>query len=215
MIIKTQKNWGIAMRPHSMKVKNLVVAVLIAGAAFGMTAAKAATFILTFTQVGTPGNGCCGPFDVSAILQATPSGGNYDITGISGIVTQNGNPFAITGLIPAPNDPGDYFAFDNVIFANAGNAPYSFDSGGVGFYAAGVYNYYPAEPNTAFNVWGNGGSSGTLGTTASYDVNTSFNGTYSISAAPEPAVWAIMLLGFFGVGFMLRRTRDASTFTAA
>ena len=45
------------MRPHSMKVKNLVVAVLIAGAAFGMTAAKAATFILTFTQVGTPGNG--------------------------------------------------------------------------------------------------------------------------------------------------------------
>jgi len=194
----------------TMKMKNLAVAVLMAGAAFGMTAANATTFLFTFTQVGTPSNGCCGPFDVSATLQATASGGNYDITSItSGTVTQNGTPFAITGLMTPPNDAGGYFGFDNVIVANAGNAPYTLDSGGIGFLAAGVPNlYFPSEPITAFNVWGNGGTSGTLGTTASNDVNTSFNGTYSITAAvPEPSTWAMVILGFAGIGFVAYRRK--------
>jgi hypothetical protein len=196
-----------------MKMRNLVAAALMAGAAFGMTAAKASPFLLTFTQVGTPGNGCCGPFDVSAILQATASGNNYDITGISGTVTQNGTPFAITGLMTPPNDPGGYFGFDNVILANAGNAPYSLDSGGIGFLAADVSNFYfPSEPTTAFNVWGNGGTSGTLATTASYDVNTSFNGTYSISAVPESSTWAMLVLGFAGIGFMAYRRKSKPAF---
>ena len=95
-----------------------------------------------------------------------------------------------------------------MIFANAGNAPYSLDTGGIGFYAAGVSNFYfPSEPTTGFNVWGNGGTSGTLATTASYDVNTSFNGTYSISAVPEASTWAMMLLGFFGLGIMAYRRK--------
>jgi hypothetical protein len=199
-----------------MKIRNLAVTALMAVAVFGMTAANASTFLLTFTQAGTPSNGCCGPFDVSAILQANANGGNYDITSITGTVTQNGTSFAITGLLPPPNDPGGYFAFDNVIFANAGNAPYSLDSGGLGFNAAGVFNFYSppggAEPITTFNVWGNGGASGTLGTTASNNVNTSFNGTYSISAVPEPATWAMMLLGFAGVGFMAYRRKSKTAF---
>jgi PEP-CTERM motif len=205
-----------------MKMKNAAVAVLMAAAAFGVTSAKATTFLFDFTQSGTPSNGCCGPFDVSATLQANAIGGNYDITGITGTVTQNGTSFAITGLAPPPNDPGGYFGFDNVILANAGSAPYSLDSGGLGFYAAGVPNFYsPSDPTTTFNVWGNGGTSGTLGTTASYDVNTPFNGTYSIltvsgvSAVPEPSTWAMMILGFAGVGFMAYRRKDKMGLRAA
>jgi hypothetical protein len=199
-----------------MKFRNLATAALMAGAVFGVTTANAETFYLTFTQAGTPGNGCCGPFDVSATLQATASGGDYDITGISGTVTQNGTPFAITGLIAPPSDPGNYFGFDNVIVANSGNAPFSLDSGGVGFYAAGISNYYsPSEPNTAFNVYGDGGSSGTLSTTASYDVNTPFNGAYSIFAAPEPATWGLMLFGVGGLGAVMRIQRRKQAFAAA
>jgi hypothetical protein len=194
-----------------MKARNLLAALLVMAAAFGMTAAKASTFLLTFTQVGTPGNGCCGPFDVSAILQATANGGNYDITGISGTVTQNGTPFAITGLGTPPNDPGGYFGFDNVIFSNGGQAPYSLSTGGIGFYAAGIYNFYPNDPNTFFNVWDNGSPSGVLGTTASYDVNTSFNGNYSITAVPEPSTWAMLILGFGGIGFLAHRRRQNGT----
>lgn len=189
-----------------MKARNLIAALLVMGAAFGMTAAKASTFLLTFTQVGTPGNGCCGPFDVSAILQATANGNNYDITGISGTVTQNGTPFAITGLGTPSSDPGGYFSFDNVIFSSGGHAPYSLDVGGIGFYVAGIYNFYPAEPNAFFNVWDNGSPSGILGTTASYDVNTPFNGHYSITAVPEPSTWAMLILGFGGVGFLDRKS---------
>jgi hypothetical protein len=205
-----------------MKIKNLVLAILMASVGFGMTAAKAATFLLTFTQSGTPGNGCCGPFDVSATLQANANGGNYDITSITGTVTQAGTSYAITGLMPPPNDPGGLFGFDNIIFANAGSAPFTFDNGGIGFYAAGIFNYYtPGNPNgnvdphAAFNVWGDGGSLGTLATTASYDANTNFNGTYSISAVPEPSTWAMMILGFAGVGFMTYRRRNQAALRAA
>jgi hypothetical protein len=198
-----------------MNGKNLAVAVAMTGVAFGMTAAHASTFLLTFTQAGTPGNGCCGPFDVSAALQATADGSNYDITGITGTVTQDGTSFAISGLVPPPNDPGGLFGFNNTIIANGGAAPYSLDSGGIGFYVDGIFNYYtPGNPNgnvdpeATFNLYGNGGSSGTVSTTASYDANTTFNGTYSITAAvPESSTWAMMILGFFGVGFMAYRRK--------
>jgi PEP-CTERM motif-containing protein len=195
-----------------MKMKNLAGAVVLAVAAFGITAANASTFLLTFTQVGTPSNGCCGPFDVSATLDAIANGGNYDVIGITGTVTQNGTPFAITGLIAPPNDPGNFFGFDNVILANAGDAPFSLDTGGIGFYVAGISNFYfPGEPTTTFNVWGTGGSTGTLGTTASNNVNTSFDGTYTISAVPEPSTWAMMILGFAGVGLMRYRREKKPT----
>jgi hypothetical protein len=169
--------------------------------------AKAAVFDFTFTQVGTPTNGCCGPFDVSATLVATPSGSNYDIVSIDGTVTQDGTPYAITGLVSPPNDPGDYFNFDNLIISTAGGAPYSLDAtGGVAFYAAGITNYYPSDPNAVFNIWGNGGTSGTLGTTASNDVNTSFNGIYSITAAtPLPSTSLMLLSGLVGFGFLAYR----------
>jgi hypothetical protein len=188
-----------------MRLKMLAAAAALLS--LPVVSANATTFELTFTQVGTPGNGCCGPFDVTAYLQATPNGNNFDITAIAGTVTQDGTSYAITGLIAPPNDPGDYFDFDNIIFSTGGVAPFSLDTGGIGFYAAGVYNYYPADPAAAFNVWGDGGSSATLATTASYDVNTSFNGNYiinvgdySLTETPLPASWTMMLLGLAGLG---------------
>ena len=98
-------------KANVVKRRHLAAVALVTSTLFGVTAANAETFLLTFTQVGTPSNGCCGPFDVSATLQATASGSNYDITSITGTVTQNGAPFAITGLIAAPSDPGGYFWF--------------------------------------------------------------------------------------------------------
>jgi|SRR5665213_1074348 len=203
-----------------IRAGNLVAAVLMTAGALGITSAKATTytyFDLTFTQAGTPGNGCCGPFDVSAVLQTVASGGNFDVVGITGSVSQGGTPYAITGLIPAPSDPGNYFGFDNLVVTTGGVAPYSLDNGGVAFYDAGITNYYyPSEPNTGFNVYGDGGTSATLSTTGSYDVNTSFNGTYSLTAAvPEPSTWAMMILGFLGVGFMAYRKKSSRSFGLA
>jgi hypothetical protein len=205
-----------------INMKTLALGIAMAAAAWGVTTAEAATFLLTFTQSGTPSNGCCGPFDVSATLQATANGGNYDVTGIAGSVTQNGTPFVITGLLAPPNDPGGFFGFDNIIFANSGFAPFTLDSGGIGFVAAGIFDFYLSDPAATFNVWGNGGTSATLGTTASYDVNTPFNGIYSITAipsaasgVPEPSTWTMMILGFAGVGYSAYRRKSKPTLTTA
>jgi choice-of-anchor C domain-containing protein len=49
----------------------------------------------------------------------------------------------------------------------------------------------------------------------SADTNTSYGpviGDVSISAVPEPATWAMMVLGFFGIGFMAHRRRSKPAF---
>jgi len=191
----------------------------LAGTALQSSLASADTFFdLTFTQVGTPSNGCCGPFNVSAILDTVQSGSDFAIVGISGSVNQ-GDPataYNITGLISPPSDPGNYFGFNNIVYSGLS---YTFDTGGVGFYANGGPNYYPADPSTAYNIYDNGAPNGILSTTASYDVNTPFNGTYSItelSATPLPAALPLFASGLGGLGLLgWRRKRKNAAAIAA
>ena len=87
--------------------------------------------------------------------------------------------------------------------------------------STGKENYYTITlPNTVFNVLAGGSptvsltlqgpGSGVLG-------NTSFNGTgldfstitiTTQSAVPEPSTWAMMILGFAGIGFMAYRRKS-------
>ena len=157
-----------------MRLKMLVAATALLS--LPVVSANATSFELTLRKSAPRQPGCCGPFDVTAFLQATADGSNFDVTAIGGTVTQNGTNYAITGLIAPPSHTA------NVTVSIMVTSVAWLVNGGIGFYAAGVYNYYPADPVAAFNVWGNGGSSGTLATTASYDVNTSFNGNYLITA---------------------------------
>ena len=41
--------------------------------------------------------------------------------------------------------------------------------------------------------------------------NSNFNGTANISAVPEPATWAMMLVGFGAMGVAMRRRRSTAT----
>jgi hypothetical protein len=50
---------------------------------------------------------------------------------------------------------------------------------------------------------------GTGGGTSGYGGNLT---TAGIGAVPEPATWAMMILGFAGVGFMAYRRRNQTTF---
>ena len=38
-----------------------------------------------------------------------------------------------------------------------------------------------------------------------------YGGTLSVAAIPEPSTWAMMILGFFGLGFMAYRRRNQTT----
>ncbi len=54
----------------------------------------------------------------------------------------------------------------------------------------------------SFNVWGNG-------TVLTVDTRSPVTVFFSQTAVPEPATWALMLSGFFGLGLALRRRRAA------
>src|ERR1700722_1731808 len=71
-----------------------------------------------------------------------------------------------------------------------------------------------------FNVWSNGGNSfgflfsGTLPNVFDVFLNQGA-GTGTVSAVPEPSTWAMMLLGFAGVGFMAYRRKSKPALMAA
>ena len=78
----------------------------------------------------------------------------------------------------------------------------------VGFF--GTTAFSPVQ--VRFNVSNAGSGVFYFGTTSADGVGPLLdNVRISISAAPEPEAWAIMLTGFGGLGAMLRRRRDAAT----
>ncbi len=194
-----------------------LAAVLVSfGVNLGALPANAATFDLTFTNTVLPNNGCCGPFNVSATLNAFFDGTNYIVTGITGTVSE-GSPattFNIIGLLPANNNNG-YFGWDNVIATTGGSAPFGLTIGGIVFTAAGP-DYYAADPSNPvspaeFNIFTDNNGS-TLLTMASNNVNAPFNGDLSIvesstSETPLPAALPLFATGLGALGLLARRRK--------
>jgi PEP-CTERM motif len=100
-----------------------------------------------------------------------------------------------------------------------GDTTFPIDSNGLVF----IVNT-PANPglDLGFNIWSNGdgsytgflaGNSPTQGGPIIYDqfsVDAAFT-----AAVPEPSTWAMMLLGFAGLGFMAYRRKDKPTLMAS
>jgi hypothetical protein len=90
-------------------------------------------------------------------------------------------------------------------------------------------DYNPFEgagPTTSFNTLGgtltfagdfyNLGGNGSLATTPDTLSTGGYGaGTFAVSAVPEPSTWAMMILGFGGVGFMAYRRKTRGTFRLA
>jgi hypothetical protein len=126
------------------------------------------------------------------------------VTSISGSVSVNGQPIdPITTILADPSFPTPYnngpFIYDNTYYA--GNLV--FDVDGVLFATAG-------NPGGSWNLWRNGPGSYSL---YEYVPNVGYavavTGTFAVSsevssfavATPEPSTWAMLLLGFAGLGF--------------
>jgi hypothetical protein len=107
------------------------------------------------------------------------------------------------------NPPGDVIMhLDDSVFAGLG--PFNL---GNGLAISGFDFVLASGTNGAFSngTWtdpdpsrGNGGITSTLNITADFT-----------SAVPEPSTWAMLILGFAGVGFMAYRRRDQSSFRLA
>lgn len=174
-------------------IKKLIAGVIAAAGLAGQADAAAYTFSFT--------NGANVYASGGLTTSDTLNGDNaYDILSISGAV----DGVAITGLYTGPQTP---FSYVNELRTQQsdpllGLLGFGVVSGGVG------YNLYEAQ-TTGFG-----------GTPANpdgiYNGATRANriGVFALSAAvPEPATWAIMLVGFGGLGAMLRRRRGQVALT--
>jgi hypothetical protein len=169
----------------------LVAGVLTAaGAAHAATTAFDFNYSLPTTETGDFPSGFTSASGVLTVVDQ--GGGQYLITGITG----QWNGEAITGLAPV----GRYFDNDNLIFPDSDP---KLDEFGFAFAVAG-----PILGDNGFGyvlVWHSDGDG--------YSDNSDFSDfiqTFDLtrhSAAPEPAGWALMLVGFGGLGAAIRTAR--------
>jgi hypothetical protein len=157
-------------------------------------AASAATYDFSYTGTGGAPVGS-GVITTSNTLDAV---GGYDITDITG--TFGGS--AITGLIANPNQPNETSlptnTYDNVLFPSASM---SFDRYGVAFNVG----------TDIYNVFDGVADGGTTDTAHPYGLiinGAESFGNFSLTAVPEPATWAMMLVGFGGLGAVIRSRRN-------
>ncbi|WP_027516236.1 PEPxxWA-CTERM sorting domain-containing protein [Bradyrhizobium sp. WSM1417] len=189
-----------------------LVAVLACG--FSATSASASTF--TGTTTGCFGSPVCGStsdhnLSFNGISSASPftanAGETVDLgsftlknTGLFNPYAFLGDAFNLTVYLTSPVTTGQTFAASVTGFITVlGGLVYiDFQPQSMAF-PGGQYTL------TLDDVL--------LGTTIRYRTETDhLHGTFSInSAVPEPATWAMMVLGFAGLGFMAYRRRNQSS----
>jgi hypothetical protein len=168
-------------------------------------------------------------FDGSSMVPAFTAGITLDV--------QGGQAISGTGAI---NFGGSIFDLTLITPSTAGNETSSFgpvgfrDNHGTDLFGAdtvvpidgaggllfAITNNPVFGQDALFDVWSNGGNSfgfrvsGALPSV--FDVwYTDGSGTGTVSAVPEPSTWAMMLLGFAGVGFMAYRRKSKPALMAA
>lgn len=201
-------------------MKNFLIAAAVAATAMISTPAMA-----TVTIQGDPANTTVNGFTGSNGLLITGSGlsyGPFTLTNIGDSLTLNvltiGTPEGSVNIFEDtnPRPISVDFAFLNPSDANGGlvtGTTVGFISGlfgSCGLIAGGCGAVDWSNTPTVFN-FGNGGSfslllrDATFLTPGSASISGTF--TYLSPSVPEPATWAMMLLGFGAVGFALRRRR--------
>ncbi|MBY0583571.1 MAG: PEPxxWA-CTERM sorting domain-containing protein [Sphingomonas sp.] len=174
-----------------MKMLGAIVALALSTVA---TAASATTFVYSFSA----DNGAAGAFGT---LEATDNG-NGSFTATSGTITTFGTIAMGSGtLIPNPNAPapsttptmnGFFIIYDDLLFP--GQNPLV-NINGLAFNINGTnINIYSPNGPSSYAVFDNGSTAVTPG-------NFSLS---QVAAVPEPATWAMMIVGFGMIGAGIR-----------
>jgi len=172
-----------------MKLTSILAGAAVLSIAFAASA-QAKVYDFSFTGTDVSGSGVITTADASATSAVTSiTGAVYDSdVGVGG--------FDITGL-------SSYAGADNLLYPTA--APYvdfggvSFTTNGGGDYNFGLGGSGPLGLILNSSVFNPGG----YPVSAPGSVDISLN----VAAVPEPATWAMMLMGFAGLGAAVRSRR--------
>jgi hypothetical protein len=179
-----------------MKSKFLL-AVSVAGALLAQAiSANASVFNFSYTDGGTT-------FGSGQFFTSDPTS-PFLITNVTGSETFSGGPAeAITGVVPV----GGFAANDNLLVVPA--SPGFVTLSGISFLT--TTDAY----NLAFVTTGQGYTfNGYVIVQQSTDAAGTFPPgvgpiTVNVSAVPEPSTWAMMILGFLGIGFVTYRRKSS------
>src|SRR5665213_315023 len=180
-----------------------VAAAALLGAPLAPQGAKAAILDFSFTST-SPVDG--GSFNITNGVAVTNS--SNVVTSLSGDVTGFGTDSGLTGTIDALIAPGNpafqaSWNWDGVMTATPNYfTPNSLSSGILfQFDGSNVGNLYLVSGGSQIYLSVN--TDGSL-------FNPGDPGTLQVAAVPEPQTWAMMILGFIGVGFMAYRRKSGS-----
>ena len=169
---------------------------LAVGALASTSAMAAQNYDWTFTDGGAT-------IASGTLTTGAADGAGFDVTALTGNVgtAVDGVSGAITNFKPGSGDDG-VFIWDNIVYPAAtphiDNPGLLFDVGSTEF---NIYNSVGGFPNGDIiaNATNNFGG---------------IQGTFNLTAVPEPASWAMMLVGFGGLGVAMRSRRKLATATA-
>jgi PEP-CTERM motif len=181
--------------------------------------ASATLYQWSFTDDTANGITASGTVDVAGGFAVSGSGTLLDPNqGINSSIALASAGSGPGGVGPIGNSYGHFASGGDQIFDNAFNTanlanPLTGD--GLEFLATPFPN--DTHLATGFNLWGNGGGSFTgyveTPNNLIYQVDNG-TATFSVAAVPEPSTWAMMILGFAGVGFMAYRRKSKSALMA-
>ena len=171
------------------------IAVLTTAMLFSMTSANASIYKFTF-QSSDAALTATGEFTVDSAEQVTNMSG-----AISGLTNQTISAVTANSSFPTASYSPDGSFIYNDVYHPTGMA---FDINGVLFTTA-------QNPGGYWNLWGSSPGNYTLYESAgSYNYPIQETGTLSVMGAPEPSTWAMLVLGFAGLGLVGRRRQRSA-----
>jgi hypothetical protein len=194
-----------------MKTKNKLTALAAAVALVGLGGtAQAATFIITYSGQGTSGT--------AYVTGTSVGGGEYDLTnGVLHSTTLGTEALVGPGSGVFENTNGDDLSYDNRLFIPASSS--ASPDGANLTYAGGLVfqTAAPGKEDVYLSAFSPGSNSPTMFYFAGYDRSYGALDSFSVAAAPEPACWAMMLLGvgMIGSGLRMARRKDGVALIAA